>query len=459
MVPEDYPDLPRFTYISEALWKTADVSGRSLVFSRPRKEAYSDTTICVAYIRLEQVETQETWPGETKRLMVYMDSNFCGHYVDSVADVKSRLCPLRDGDYQTVFWTTCREDTCYYPTKVGNPMPADTMVGVYPYWAGRDMQRMLDRGEDPLAVACDVAHDCGLKLFASYRRMTVRMPPFVFPLHPDALFMMRPDLRCADEQGRLLPHLSLAFPEVRERMAALFAEQAESYDIDGVHMFFCRGVPFVYFERPFLEAFQEEHGLDPRGLAVDDERVWRARARFFLQYLREVRAALDRAGDRRGRRLPIAMHVMNSLRTCLYYGMDIEAMVREGLVDVLIPARGHYYPEALGERHVTPEFLADFVAAAKPAGVRVVPGLEERYWSDGKSVAERAAAYYRAGADGLIAGGTGGARSHFEVMRRLGHADELDRIEECRRRAARCVRVHRVAGMPVDMQNGLPTCG
>jgi len=68
------------------------------------------------------------------------------------------------------------------------------MRGVRPYWAGRDMKRMLDRGEDPLKVACEMAHDCGLEIFANYRRMTCRMPPFVFPLHPEAMFVRRPDL-------------------------------------------------------------------------------------------------------------------------------------------------------------------------------------------------------------------------------------------------------------------------
>src|ERR1043166_2993948 len=162
-------------------------------------------------------------------------------------------------------------------------------MGVYPYWAGRDMKRMLDRSEDPLKVVCDVGHEYGLKVFSSYRRMTCRMPPFTFPLHPNALLMKRRDLWCAGPKGEPVPHLSLAFSEVRQLVVSLFSEQAENYDIDGVHLFFTRGVPFVYFERPFVEAFQQEHGIDPRGLPFDDPRVWKLRARFFLQFLRELK--------------------------------------------------------------------------------------------------------------------------------------------------------------------------
>ena len=88
------------------------------------------------------------------------------------------------------------------------------------------------------------------------------------------------------------------------------------------------------------------------------------------------------------------MHVVNSVRTCGYYGMDIAAMVREGLVDVLIPARGHFFPDELGERHVTIEALAEFVALAKETGVRIRPASEDSYWADG-GAAQRASAYYR----------------------------------------------------------------
>jgi len=156
-------------------------------------------------------------------------------------------------------------------------------------------------------------------------------------------------------------------------MISLLVDQAENYDIDGVHMFFCRGVPFVYFEKPFVEAFREEHGADARGLPLEDRRIWRTRARFFLRYMRELRAAFDEVGERRGKRLEIAMHTMNSPGICAYYGMDIKTMVRERLVDMLLSAWGHDYPEALGERQCTPEFLAEFADLARGTGIRICP--------------------------------------------------------------------------------------
>lgn len=453
--PADFPDQPRLTYISEMYWKTAELKGRDIVFSLPRKEAQWDMMTFVAYVRLVPVGSQEPgtaelWPRETKRLLRYFDSNFNAHFVSSRADIQALLAPLRESDVSTVCWTTCREDTCYYPSKVGNPFPRDPgNWGVYPYWAGRDMHAMLDRGEDPLKIACDVAHENGLTLLASYRRMTVRIPPFVFPLHPDGLFMKRPDLWCADAQGEPVPHLSLAYPEVRSRMIDLFVEQAEHYDIDGIHMFFCRGMPFVYYEPPVVEAFQREYGLDPRTLPLGDERVWHIRARFFLQYLRELRMAMDEVGRRRGRRFLIAMHAINNLRTCAYFGIDFPAIARDRLVDIFIPAHGHFFPEELGEaRHVSPEFIGQFVQAAAGTGVKICAPEESRYWTGDMTPEQLAQKMYDAGADMLM------GREPW-----LGHMGSLEEVHKLHHHPPRMVLVRKIGGYLVNLQTGVPNCG
>jgi hypothetical protein len=269
-------------------------------------------------------------------------------------------------------------------------------------------------------------------------------------------------------------------------MIALFVEQAENYDIDGVHLFFSRGVPFVFFERPFIEAFRREYGEDPRRLPIDDRRVWKMRARFVLQLLRDLREALSRIGEQKGKRLQIAMHVMNRSDTCLFYGMDIEAMIREQLVDILMPAHSAFLPAELGEKLGLPEFanesakqavtkqwltpiarcsaenVREFVQIARGSGVRICPILDTLYWNDGLTVTQRAEAYYQAGADGLevpMHEGLINFRSAYELRRRLGHVGQLDQADAAARAATRMVKVRTVAGLRIDMQYGIPTCG
>jgi hypothetical protein len=457
MTPDDYPQEPRLGYISEMPWRTVDLKGQSLVLAPPREEACDDLMTFVAYVRIVPVERAETWPPETKRLTAYFDSNFHGHFVESAADIKRYLMPLRETDVGTVFWTTCREDTCYYPSRVGNPFTYNGTTGVYPYWAGRDLERMLARGEDPLKIVCDVAHGLGLKLFASHRRMTCRMPPFVFPLHPEGMFLKRRDLWCADDQGAPVPHLSLAYPAVRARMIALLAEQAENYDIDGVHLYFSRGTPFVLFEGPVVEEFRKRHGIDPRPLPVDDARVWDVRAHFILTFLRELRAALDAAGAKRNRRLEVAMHVAASVRASRFYGLDVGAMGREGLVDIVLPDHAHFLPAPLPDAKAicaTPEQVGEFAAALKGTKVRLMPvcGRGPNYTPDTLTQGQRAAAYYRAGATGLHWYAT-------PVGSRMGHVDELDRVDARATEGRRMVRIKSFDGMRIDMNFGLPTNG
>lgn len=460
ILPDDFPGEPRFNYISEAYWKTANLTGQSLVLAPPRKEAFSDMTASIAYVRVVPVTEPERWPRDTKRLVAYFDSNFYGHYVDSVADVKSHLAPLRDSDFDTVLWTTCREDSCYYPTNIGNRLSdIGTRMGVYPYWAGRDMERMLARGDDPLRVACEVAHENGLKFFASYRRMTCRMPPFVFPLHPNALMVRRHDLWCRDERGGPVPHLSLTQPEVRTLMISLLVEQAENYDLDGVHLFFCRGVPFVFFEQPFLDAFQGRHGCDPRTLPIDDPRVWDLRAHFVVGFLRELRAALDAVGTKKRKRLEVAMHVFNTPRHCAFYGMDIETIVRERLVDILLPSHAVFLPPEIGDWHINAERIAEFAKITKGTGVRLCPECEDKYADDGLTPAERTAKAYAAGAGGLNVAANRGFRGRWAVARRLGHVSQLERAVEWSQDASRLVRIETVAGFRLDHQYGIPTVG
>jgi len=458
-VPPDLAGQPPFQYISEGYWRTADVSGKSLVLAPDRREAFLETAACVAYVRLEAVAGPETWPRETKRLVTYYDGNFMGHFVASPAEVASQIAPLARSDCRLVLWNTCREDTCYYPTRVGHVLPDHGTPGLYPHWMGRDLHEMLRRGEDPLREACRVAHAAGLQIFASYRRLTCRLPPHAFPLHPKAMLAARPDLWCRGEAGEPLPHLSLAFPEVRRRMIDLLSEQAGNYDLDGVHFFFCRGVPFVLFEDPFLAAFDREFGEDPRRLPLTDERVWRVRAGFVLALFRDLRARLDAIGRRRGRQFEVAVTVMNRPATSAYFGLDVEALIRERLVDVLLPFPCHYLPPDLGESRLLPEFVREFADLARGSGVRIYPDAGYDYSAGAEPLWRRAAAFYAAGADGLQISQCGVRHGVNSFVARLGHVAELDQAEAWTAQAVRAVRVAEVAGLSLDPRRGIATCG
>jgi hypothetical protein len=398
--PVSYAGETRFSHICERYWKTADLHGQDLVLDGRRKEVYLDAMSFLAFIRLVPVDASAADPALTLsvgsagggKIWRYFDGTNFAHHTENERDVRDFLLPARDQGCKLVFWNTSREDTCYYKTRVGHVLPDTGVPGNYPFYCGRDIQRMIASGLDPLKVVCDVAHKAGMQVFGSYRRMTYRMPPFTYPLHEDALMARRRDLWCVSAKGHALPHLSLAFPEVRQRMIDVLAEQVRDYDVDGVHLYFARGVPFVGYEKPMMDAFAAEHpGVDPRTLPVEDERPWNTRGRFVVQLLRELRQAIDAAGRHRGRPARIALHVMHCVRVCRYYGLDIATTLRERLVDIVIPAPSPFLPQEMGNwpevrdtviatgniklssimAHAKPEHMDEFLKLAQGTGVDI----------------------------------------------------------------------------------------
>ena len=151
------------------------------------------------------------------------------------------------------------------------------------------------------------------------------------------------------------------------------------------------------------------------------------------------------------------MHVACSLRASAFYGLDVPAMAREGLLDMVLPDHAHFLPEAFPEARTiqaTPAMVAEFAAALKGTTTRLVPvcGRGSNYAADEMTMGQRAAAFYRAGAHGLH-------RYATPVGARMGHIDELDRVDARATEGRRLVRIHSFAGMRIDMNYGLPTCG
>jgi hypothetical protein len=186
-----------------------------------------------------------------------------------------------------------------------------------------------------------------------------------------------------------------------------------------------------------------------------------------LQLFRDLRIALNNVGRDRSRKFQIAVTVMNSPRSSAYFGLDVERMCWERLVDILVPFPCHYLPPELGEWNVLPEFVAQFVELARPNGVRVYPdcGSVHGYdYSGGKlKVEQRAEAFYRAGADGLqlhqsdLRGD--GRKRDDAAQQRLGHIDELDQAARRRHEAARWIQINSVSGLDLAPPRGIGTCG
>ena len=116
-----------------------------------------------------------------------------------------------------------------------------------------------------------------------------------------------------------------------------------------------------------IERFREEYGEDPRDCPDDDPRFWRVLSIFVTQFARELRGAVDAMSDKMGRKLEIAYNITSTMESRLrapgvnpasrlevaggtgkynlsevmqsnmVWGVDVETLVKEGLVDYLMP--------------------------------------------------------------------------------------------------------------------------
>jgi hypothetical protein len=223
-----------------------------------------------------------------------------------------------------------------------------------------------------------------------------------------------PGFRVRGPKGEDRTKLSYAYPEVRAFRLGVLREVA-AHAIDGVNLDFQRHPEFFGHEEPMARAFAARYHTDPAKVPAADPRWFPLRAEVMTGFVREVRALLDEAGVRRGRRIGLSVRL--DWKAHRGWGCDLEAWLREGLLDYVV----------IGQRSLGGyEFdLRPFVAMARGTGCAVLFGeeatlsghdltaKEDKLIAEGKmqppqratmtpaQYAERAARWYAAGADGV----------------------------------------------------------
>ena len=244
--------------------------------------------------------------------------------------------------------------------------------------AHQNARDLIRKGHDPLRLICDRAHQYGKQVYPTLlvqqgrgpREEDVRCSDFRFDnAHleigaQDGVPDDYPGYTCLDFKHR----------EVRAERFALIAETLKKYPVDG---------------------FELQMNYQPYYFHPDEVDAGRE---IMTEWVRKVYRAVKRSGKQR----ELAIRIPYSIEGCYAVGMDVEAWLREGLVNVLI-----------GQAFSGPELLdstVDFrplVAAAEGTGCRVHAALQSHVDSDrlGEATIEmvRGAAcnYWAQGVDGL----------------------------------------------------------
>lgn len=408
--------------ITEAYWKTADITGQSLTFrqmpypyNRPEHARIANLSyvILVPLTEQEKRQWQEIQPREeTRKLaLIFCTGQYTGHtrgtynfHPTSRQWFKDEFEPYANTDIKILIFEALRGSSCVYKTKIGSLGTEDNI------WQ--------DNWVDPLAEFTKLAHDNDMKIFANMRFIGPQFPMNRSPIAWAPNYWKHPEWTMLTKEGVPITNLSLAYPQVRNYWLSLLRETL-AYGTDGIQLNLNRSEPYVFYEEPVVRSFQAKYGMDPRKLSVEDPRWIAHCAGYLTQFIREVRALLD---EKPGRELGITISGRKNGRPVHYEEnhCDVETWLREHLVNYIMTTP-HLHPSLLKKwRKIGGE------------SVHLWPDLMPRAQS-AASYARLAKAYYEAGADGLCLwdGERRTARiSEWAAVQRLGHIQHLERLTE-----------------------------
>ena len=437
------------TRIDDLFWKVADLTTEELVLRQfcPRLVPENEASVAnscfplwLAYVKLTPLSEQEVEQlqadrrrRDTRRLYAHNDAwGYVSWLRPSTrADIRRELEPYRDTDFARIYWEAGAGDRMFYPTKIGLTAADDWIrdpFRVRDRLAAESYRAFREKGIDHLRVAAEHAHQVGLEFHASYR-----VAGFHFPVPEDewntgGLYHQHPEWRGRNRHGRPTPRLSYAYAGVRQYVLSLFREIA-AYPIDGICLLYNRRPPLVEYEEPIVKGFEEQYGEDAHKLDERDPRWLKYRATFLTQFMREVREMLDDEARRQGRKRPfeVSAIVMGTEQANLYYAMDLEEWIREGLVDTLVPYTSTGSLNSGQDTFVDPGAAEYFLRITRGTSCKAAASLLPRQITP-EDYRRRAHGLYQAGVENLFFWDCyqrcDYSRS-WTTLRRLGHREEI----------------------------------
>ena len=305
--------------IEDARFQAVDMTGRRIHLAQYHKIHPGPAGI--AYIRAVPVPESQLDKNRKKglRLMALNDGHgtfFSRRPPMTEQHLWEDIIPFRDSGFSGLIWQITGADQCNYPTKVGTLMGSD--LENFPRTGDRyyteNLKALFASGVDPVASVIRMCHSIGLECHLSIRPQGFALEPPFDAFFKSPFYRANPGLRCVDRDGRRIARLSFAYPEVREHLFAI-VDELVSYQPDGINLIYCRGIPCVLYEEPFLREFRSRHGQDPRKLPEDHADVLALRADIMGNFMQELRRRTQVAQG--GRRSPPSFWRMKLPTACM----------------------------------------------------------------------------------------------------------------------------------------------
>jgi hypothetical protein len=205
---------------------------------------------------------------------------------------------------------------------------------------------MQDAGSDTIRTMLDRCHEVGLTFVAAMRmndRHPISLKEKTWLEHPEWHLKLQQDGVYWDGG------FDYSLEPVRERVLTFIGDLLDQYDVDGIEFDWMR---WVYVFRPGTE---------------------QQNAPLLTDFHRRTKQLLDRAGEKRGRKLHLGVRVPHIFARCMEAGYDVTAWIKDGLVDYVVPSHfGHMDYNTKVE---------DFRSLTEGTDCRVYPSTQGHMWT------------------------------------------------------------------------------
>jgi hypothetical protein len=378
-------------------------------------------------------------PKDTKRLIAMNDGFgiLCAKGVRNRSDIHEDIEPYRNTDVGRLYWCVGSGGDVYTaPSRIGKSYGRG--VKAFPRLGDRKLRNSIDALERKrihlLREVLEYGRDMGLKVYFSLRLEAFACSPPRDSIFTGNFYLSHPEWRCRDRDGVEIARMSYAFPEVQDFVVRQL-EELSDLNPDGVSLLFPRGAPYLLYETILVEEYVNRFGVDPRTLPEDDEAWLRFRSEYMTSFMRLLRERIPSG-------MAVSAHTLSDHKTNLFYGLDPGAWIREGLIDELVGYPWHDKPVDVDYyRSLTKGTTCSLFIELFP---RSMPPEEYR---------RKAQALYAKGVDGLSLWDTNARHVNlrqWSMIRRLGHAEELETWTDGEGIVFRTVPVRTIGSYRVD---------
>ena len=384
----------------ELTFKSADMTGRELVIGQP-----DDYPLSLDYVKFTPARPE---PAGKPRWKVGAINDFFSFTYDQlmrhgVTDLERCVWLHQRAGFNVMYWLAAG-GSCFYRTKIGTECVPDSRARTQSYF------RFM-RKHDVLGLACEACHKAGMEFYPWFR-INNEYGWAVKELGKDVVsdfWRKHPQFRDVERSGKRSDgSLSFAYPEVVAYKVALAREMMQ-YGGEGIFIDTQRHPPMTQYAPPAVSSFRKIYGADPFKIPEDDERWLRHKSTFFTEFMRRLRSELSAQDPV----LKIAIRTSLHPFRCLKEGVDVEALVKEGLVDVLIPSSHVYFsrfslkpflPMLKGRRCAVYGGISPYIPGGSDPGTLGAPvwPMRKPIYASGADFASQSEQFRIEGVDGVV---------------------------------------------------------